>query len=111
VADDIVTRLTALNHPDAADACDEIERLRAENKRLDDLLIRQNAVMSDDDIVTRLREHLVGSPIATHWQGCAAHHPLCAISAAADEIERLRQRVTDLEQQLTYWENVANARA
>lgn len=31
MADDILTRLTALNHPDAADACDEIERLRKEN--------------------------------------------------------------------------------
>ena len=28
--DDIVTRLLALNHPDAADAADEIERLRRE---------------------------------------------------------------------------------
>ena len=29
MADDIVTRLTALNNPDAADAADKIERLRA----------------------------------------------------------------------------------
>jgi hypothetical protein len=32
--DDIVTRLLALNHPDAADAADEIERLRALIKAL-----------------------------------------------------------------------------
>jgi hypothetical protein len=34
VADDIVTRLLALNHPDAADGADEIERLRTENALL-----------------------------------------------------------------------------
>jgi hypothetical protein len=28
--DDIITRLLALNHPDAADAADEIEQLRKE---------------------------------------------------------------------------------
>ena len=34
MGDDIATRLLALNHPDAADAADEIERLKAKVKRL-----------------------------------------------------------------------------
>ena len=39
VADDIVTRLLALNHPDAADAADEIERLRDASEWLKQALL------------------------------------------------------------------------
>lgn len=58
----------------------------------------------DDDIVTRLREHLAHNAWkhGTHYAGCMTSHPLCALAWALDEIERLRALVT-IGDDLAYW--------
>lgn len=106
MADDIVERLRKFEcrcevlddeyRCEACQAATEIERLRAEVVRLDGLLIRQNAVISDD-IVTRLRaaddclRYCECAECGNHFGrkcSCPCHdHPW---SDAADEIERLR---------------------
>ena len=68
MADDIVTRLLALNHPDAADAADEIERLREQ---------LQNARMyaeQDACEIERMRAHVTW--MRAYIQRLTADHPL-----------------------------------
>lgn len=52
-----------------------------------------------DDIVTRLRAYNIGN--IGHE---AAFHMEETLYEAADEIERLRQRITDLELEKNMWE-------
>jgi hypothetical protein len=55
MVDDIVTRLLALNHADAADAADEIERLRS---IIDMMLNSINYLLGDDEPTEDLAELL-----------------------------------------------------
>ena len=59
-----------------------------------------------DDIVKRLREHLIrrDTRVSTHWDGCIYDHPLCALAWALDEIERLRQLNIQLADAVHQWQ-------
>ena len=46
IVEDVVIRVLALNHPDAADAADEIERLREQNLQLNAKIER---LLREDD--------------------------------------------------------------
>ena len=64
-----------------------------------------------DDIVTRLRAHLVKRDMTprTHWDGCIESHPICALAWALDEIKELRAAGDALAEALHGWINGMDA--